>query len=221
MKKLALIITLFTAIGTNAFAQDGYVDFFASHLRVWDEFTSPGTGVVAPGDVNVTFLWALVGTPDPLGAVVPITGVSSMAGGWNTVSSMISSGWNIAVDDGTGAEADVADTANGIQKGEIDYNNDLSFALAGSTGGDTYEIVVIGWDNQTGATTLGDGMAGDLAMGWSNEFEYTTGTTNTSPISNFTDGMNAFGVAPVPEPATFALAGLGGLAMLLLRRRNK
>ncbi len=40
------------------------------------------------------------------------------------------------------------------------------------------------------------------------------------PAINFT-GMPAFVVAPVPEPTTLALAGLGGLASLvMLRRKN-
>jgi hypothetical protein len=33
-------------------------------------------------------------------------------------------------------------------------------------------------------------------------------------------GFNMFGVAPVPEPSTIALAGLSSLALLLFRRRK-
>jgi hypothetical protein len=43
----------------------------------------------------------------------------------------------------------------------------------------------------------------------------------TSPTpSNVGDFMSSFGVSLVPEPATFALAGLGCAAMLVLRRRR-
>ena len=46
---------------------------------------------------------------------------------------------------------------------------------------------------------------------------------STSPVNNMTseypaDGQNI--ILPVPEPTTLALAGLGGLSMLFLRRRK-
>jgi hypothetical protein len=223
MKKLILIITLFTVIGMHAFAQ-GYVLFEALQQSVWDEFTTPGMGTLVPGgDIEVTFLWALTGTPDPLGAGVATTGVFSTAGGWSTVSSMISSGWNIAEDAGSGnAEADAAVIGHSIRRGGFFYNdNTLSFPVVGTTGGDAFEFVVIGWDNLTGATTLEEGMADNVALGWSNEFEYTTGSTAGDTVLFFNEsGINQFGVAPVPEPATLALAGLGGLSILLVRRRK-
>jgi hypothetical protein len=50
-KQLALITILFAIIGTNAFAQ-GYVIFLTAKNNAYDEFTTPGTGVVAPGDVT-------------------------------------------------------------------------------------------------------------------------------------------------------------------------
>jgi hypothetical protein len=47
--------------------------------------------------------------------------------------------------------------------------------------------------------------------------------TSQSPVD--LNGWNATGnnllLSPVPEPATLALAGLGGLSLLLFRRRNK
>jgi hypothetical protein len=222
-KTFALIVTVFAAIGTNAFAGDGYVVFATQpNNDVWDEFTTPGMGVVAPGDVTVTFLWALEGTPDPLGNNVPTTGVNFTENGWSTVSSMTSSGWAIAEDAGNdNAEADVAVLVNGAAKGAIAYDSGVSFQLANTTGGDTYEFVVVGWNNLTGANTLEEAMTDDVAMGWSNPFDYVTGATTTTPVNIFsTSGMDSFGVAPVPEPAALALAGLGGLSLLLVRRRK-
>jgi hypothetical protein len=51
-----------------------------------------------------------------------------------------------------------------------------------------------------------------------------TGQPNTTPEALFsgtgiTQGFTLFAV-PVPEPATMALAGLGGLSLLLFRRRK-
>jgi hypothetical protein len=214
-KQLALLTILFTVIGTNAFAQ-GYVEFTTSKDYVYD-----GGGIVAPGNVTSTFLWALVGTSDPLGSGIPTDGTTYVASGWSTVSSMLSSGWTVAQNANSGnAEVDVADTASGNSEGAIDYNGGSTFQLANTTAGDTYELVVVGWDNLGGATTLEEAM-GDTHMGWSNPFDYATGATAGSTLEQFNQsGMEPFGLIPLPEPATLALAGLGGLSMLLIRRRK-
>jgi hypothetical protein len=225
MKKLALVITLFTAIGMNAFAQ-GYVNFTAFGNNVYDDTYYPS--IPAPGDVTVTFLWALVGTPDPLGAGTPTSGDPYLNLEYsdfvNTLSSMLTSGWNIAEDAGNGnAEADVAVNSSGIFQGGFGYNGGAPFRLAGSTGGDTYDFVVIGWNNQSGAETLEEGLTDSYAVGWSSAFTYATGANNTSPVNDFnSSGESPFGVAafPVPEPTTIALAGLGGLSLLLVRRKS-
>src|ERR1700733_2200037 len=224
MKKLlALLITLFTATGTNAFAQ-GFVIFAIGKDNVYDEFTTPGTGVVAPGDVTATFLWAATGTPDPLGTGVATTGVSSTAGGWSTVSSMLSSGWSIEENYNSGStptEADVPDNARGSFKGQLVYNGGVAFRLANNTAGSTCEFVIIGWDNLGGDSTLDQAMTDNVAMGWSGSFNYmTTSPSGSTPETFSESGELPFGVAPVPEPATLALAGLGGLSILLVRRRK-
>jgi hypothetical protein len=77
-----------------------------------------------------------------------------------------------------------------------------------------YGIVVGGADN---------GWAGLIAwtqssMGGDPNATPVAGTP--SPIQQDPSGMN-LDVVPTPEPTTLAFAGLGGLSMLLLRRRNK
>jgi hypothetical protein len=63
-------------------------------------------------------------------------------------------------------------------------------------------------------------MTNGVALGWSNSFNYTTGATVTATVEEFNQsGMNPFGVALIPEPATLALAGLGGLSLFFLRRK--
>jgi hypothetical protein len=44
--------------------------------------------------------------------------------------------------------------------------------------------------------------------------------SDTSVSSGFSVYMDAFSVTSVPEPSSFALAGLGGLCLLILRRRK-
>jgi len=44
--------------------------------------------------------------------------------------------------------------------------------------------------------------------------------TGLSPAGNFGSAMSSFVVNPVPEPSTFALAGLGLASLLIFRRRK-
>jgi hypothetical protein len=132
---------------------------------------------------------------------------------------MLSSGWNIATNLDISAEADVVDNHGGVQAGAFQYDGGSSFQLANS-GAATYEFVVIGWDNAGGESTLEEAMTDNVAMGWSGSFDYTPAfPSGSSPGTFAQDGETPFGIAPVPEPATFALAGLGGLSLLFLRRK--
>jgi hypothetical protein len=219
IKLTAALAALVAATGMTAFGQ-GYVAFGTSKNNVYDDFSTPGTSVVAPGDVTATFLWAATGTSDPLGAGQASTGVANASSAWATIQTMLSSGWTVAENFATSNEVDNADTASGVAKGDFNYNSGGSFQLAGTAAGGSYEFVVIAWDNLTGAGTI-EQAEDPQAVGWSDSFTYQTGATPGSAISNFSvSGETAFGVSPVPEPASLALAGLGGLSMLFLRRRK-
>ncbi|HEX4349393.1 MAG TPA: PEP-CTERM sorting domain-containing protein, partial [Verrucomicrobiae bacterium] len=66
---------------------------------------------------------------------------------------------------------------------------------------------------QTGQT-----YGSSLIRGHSAEFSSTLATGLTTPPYGL---FSSFTVAAVPEPATLALAGLGGLASLVMLRRKK
>jgi hypothetical protein len=74
------------------------------------------------------------------------------------------------------------------------------------------------WDSQFGSTF-------ELARANPNAFTGVSGTVLVNlaippaPAPPLT-GLTSFGVAPIPEPTTFALAGLGAAALLLFRRRK-
>lgn len=68
--------------------------------------------------------------------------------------------------------------------------------------------------SSTGSSTLGVANPGNTLIGINpGQINGTVGTGN--PIQ-----LNPLFVTPVPEPATIALAGLGGLALLALRRKK-
>jgi hypothetical protein len=80
--------------------------------------------------------------------------------------------------------------------------------------GTTITLFVIGFDGNYATPTLA--AAANSAVGWSLPVNYTfTFPTPTGPVPSF-------GVAGIiPEPDSTALAGLGGLFLLLFRRQTK
>jgi len=215
---MATLAAVTCAAGMTAFGQ-GYIEFSTSGGFVYDDFTTPGTDVKAPGNVTTTFLWAANNTTSPLGAGVATTGTASGSGADATITSMLTSGWTVANNFSTGVEADNVVHASGPTQGGIGYG---TFQVTGtSSAGINYEIVVVGWASTEGSTLSAALQAGG-PIGWSTAFSYASGASSTSPLSQFSAaGVGTpFGVAPVPEPASLALAGLGGLSMLFLRRRK-
>jgi hypothetical protein len=86
----------------------------------------------------------------------------------------------------------------------------------------TLQMVV--WDNSSGqygtyALAASAIANGTIAFGKSNPFNVTAigGTLNPAPGL---PGLTSFSLAVIPEPSSFALAGLGTAALLIFRRRK-
>jgi len=256
-KQIAILATVIAASGFTAYGQD-YITFgTAADLYVYDEFTTPGTGLVSNGNIDVAFLWnsstALSGASADLLPGVPGTssqyglkgsgsaldqvatnGVSSVgaANPLSTIASMLSAGWQLGqnLNSGVGSAATgtvISPTAiiTGTKGGGIaQYNGGDAFEISASTSGTpasdggNIEMVMIAWNASAGANYQN---ASDV--GWSDPFTEEFGTSDGDlDVGGLESGggLNQFGVAPVPEPTTLALAGLGGLSMLFLRRRK-
>jgi hypothetical protein len=228
-KQIILAAMLVMAAGSSAFAQ-GYFIFTAGQRFVWDDFTTPaGNAVVAPGNVNVAFLWASTNNfpTAGIGAVGNPTNGASLSLVGNPWGAILTNGdaFTLAQDLNSGLTAIIADTASGLGKGSINYNAGSSFQVAGTTAGNLYELFIIGW-----SSVYPDPIAAAAAnapVGWSGTFTYASGSTPTvtasgAPLAPFSgSGAAPFGVSPVPEPTTFALAGLGAAALLIFRRRKQ
>jgi hypothetical protein len=86
-----------------------------------------------------------------------------------------------------------------------------------STGPISFEVVAFNGSSYLDPSTTFRGRSGAFT-------ESTIANSASSPVTFFGDngpGMPNFQVAPVPEPTTLALAGLGGLASLVAFRRKQ
>jgi hypothetical protein len=245
-KQIALLATLIAASGFTAFGQDWIeITSFPNNSGPYDLTganggTALGQGANASGAFDVVWLWAPDSTADALTAVgtqfasnlsaashqVATNGVSSVS--TSGLSSLLSGGWNVVDDEnanGGVATTGEAVTTTGTKSKITAYNGGASFQIANVSGssGSTIQLIAIAVNSS--AIVSGSLVVGDITdLGWSNPFLQAVGTSSGDPNDNGTEngsgGMNSFGVAPVPEPTTLALAGLGGLSMLFLRRRK-
>ena len=219
MKRLVItsILGVVAASASTAFGQ-GYIIFGGGPHTVWDfSLPTPGNGT----SFDTTFLWsstATVAAIDSIAASTPTNGTIAFdsAAAWADFEN-VSGGWQFAVDAGTGTN--VYGLPGNL--GSFTYDNEQSFALSGSTGaGEEINIYVIAWETDGGLyTTLAAAEAGDAAVGWSSVFGYTLAGAPPGSVASETV-VPAFGFGAVPEPATLALAGLGGLSMIFLRCRK-
>jgi len=98
--------------------------------------------------------------------------------------------------------------------------------VPGVNPGSTANFVIRAFDNQGGTiTTWAQALAAGVARG--NSAITTTGplggidpVTGNIVANPSTTGWSSFNIAAVPEPTSFALAGLGAAALLIFRRRK-
>ncbi len=221
MKKIiALSLVAVSLAATSSFGQ-GYFLFTSSKSQAYDGFTTAGVSALA-ATVNVSFMWAAASTTPHVASLLtstPKTGNSttqesySVATAWSTI---LDGQFTLAVNSGTGNPVVALTSSTGV----INYNTGASFGVTSTSVSSTYTIYEISWPS-TYATPAAAQTAG-AAVGWSTPFQYTTvgslGTPNL--MVGAAASFGTFVPAPVPEPATMALAAIGGASLLLFRRRK-
>lgn len=223
MKKILLIATVAVGLsGVSAFAQGNFI-FGTGAGYVWNSSLNTRGGSF---NVGFAFNAANTGTPaveSSLGMLSTATN-SSASAAFNT-----SSAWSAILNDPNFTVA-VNNTSGQAVVGTLSATGGVVYNLAGnflvtgtSSAGGAAKVYMFAWDNAYATPALA-GAAGAL-VGWSQPFTYNYAANPGAASGNFsaaavTAGVGAqFGVA-VPEPATFALAGLGMAAMLIARRRK-
>lgn len=238
MKKL-LSVASGLIIGTAMLHAQGVVEFSSSSLGILTNTagshfaggnetggTSGMTGIAANGFMYQLFVQPYTGTLD-LSFTNPLTG-----------------GWTVATTSGTPITA--TNGTRSFQYGSILGPGGLTgVAVDGwalptnsmySSSGREY-FLIAGWSVSLGTSweQLSDLLADNFANATAPGFfgvstignSYAAGANGLSPESMFNSngqtiqGVGAFTLyATVPEPSTTALAGLGGLSLLLFRRRK-
>lgn len=96
--------------------------------------------------------------------------------------------------------------------------------LTGFNFGQQVTLQVVAWDIADGATyaeAINKGAARIGYAGASTPFLYQIPAAPNNPPQDFyMVNFSGFNIVPIPEPSTFALAGLGAAALLIFRRRK-
>jgi hypothetical protein len=224
MKKIIALSTLAVSLAASSVFGQGWMQLSSGFSQALDGFTTPGT-VARDSLINVALLWAPSGTANPLPLANSPTAApySAALSDWAAIptgAGTAVNGFNLATD--AGGDGNTAGTVIQVQttsRGVVAYNSSLSFDVTGTTVGESVALMLVGWNSAY--ATPAAAQAANSAFGWSFLSSYTmfsqTDNTIFSPtIANF----GVFPLATIPEPTTLALAGLGGLSLLFLRRKK-
>jgi hypothetical protein len=110
----------------------------------------------------------------------------------------------------------------------LGYSPTAAGAIGGGSGAGWFGNPIINFPSYSTTYTVVEEVTGIVAgvtyTGYSSIIQYTTAASSAVPtakLPNFLALGNFTVASSVPEPATLALAGLGGLASLVMLRRKK
>jgi hypothetical protein len=211
MKKLLGIVAT-SALAVSAFAQ-GTVVFNNSGSSLVKQWTSSSDSTlmnVPKAGGSVQLFYAATGTAyhsllGTLGATGAPLNYSSLSGYLTA-----NAGWT------AGPITSILPIAAGQFNGS-------TVTLTGITAGGNASYAILGWNGAS--TGLDAAIAAKAFIGESSPLTTATGGAGSPPstavaLNGTFTGMTLVPAVAAPEPSTFALAGLGAAAMLILRRRK-
>jgi hypothetical protein len=208
MKKLLGILAI-SALASAAFAQGlvGFINNSAGYVTQWTSSTDPTLMRVPANSGMVELLTAPANTP--FAALGTLTG-SGYALNYPTLEAFLGAnpGW-----------ADIATV--GFTTPAAGRFNGGTVTLPNVAGGANAEYVIIGWTGTAATFDQAMSIAGTV-FGSSPMLTTTTGSAGTPPIpaTLLSATFTGLWILPIPEPATFALIGLGAVALTIFRRRR-
>jgi hypothetical protein len=221
MKKILTIMGLVAA--TTLVNAQGFIQFVGSVAGIQ---TNTGTFLAAGGEVSGSTFGKISASSIAPGAYdfALLWASSALTGGAGNPS------WNLMTTNGGAAGSLLGN--NGSAPGSLLGNGNTSGVAVDLASGTPVSIMVVGWSVSLGSswsTVLAElnsgiwqapGYFGETGVGTITPFA-TSGAGDPSifPTTFANNTMNLYAV-PTPEPATIALAGLGGLSMLIFRRRK-
>jgi hypothetical protein len=221
MKKILTIIGLMTA--TTLLHAQGYVELANGAAAI-----STNTGDFYPGGGEISGISGKTGaySTGQVYYYALLWATSALTGG------ATNSGWNLAEVAGVPLSEDLA--TNYAGPGDLEGIGGFGGTnFIGMNATITYDVMIVGWSGNLGSSWLT--VSNELYTGnWAsdvNAFFGETGVGTATPTATPAGEPNLFGGSMfpdgsltlyevTPEPATIALAGLGGLSMLLFRRRK-
>jgi len=214
MKKSILTLAILGLTAAGSFAQ-GYFLFAGAKSTVFDNFTSPGTSSPSSGTAYVGFLIGSSSASFGAASVATNATVASPA----PITTALANGFSWATDVNGGGIVSVLTGTTTLGKGGWNYNASTAFQVGNTATTGTYTVVPVAWNAAAGANPV-TGFGSFLDIGWGNAIQYSAGT-QLSTLPTFSGaGVLPFGVAPIPEPTSFALAGIGAAAMMIFRRKK-
>ena len=205
MKKYlaVLAVAALASYAASSFGQ-GTVSFINGNnglVKQWTTPTDPTLISVAKGAGMVQFCWA------PSGAAFTAWDGKVAQSEWLSANPA----WSLA-----GSPVSMNTPAAGK------FNGGTLTLTPLTPAGGPVDFVVWGWTGN--ANTFDAAVAAGMMVGVSAKFPTATGNPNAVPIPGTPVSIApVFGgvtLAPIPEPTTLALAGLGAAALLIFRRRN-
>jgi hypothetical protein len=232
MKKTILAVTIVGALTTSAFSQ-GLVNFIGGLSNPTKQSTNSVVGGAATGRTTGAgaYYYALFASA----ANTTINGNSSAISGVNAnyVFNNLA-GWTLV---GFGANSATAGAFTATSQGTTDGNQgavnaDGSLSVSGISA--TAQFVIVGWSANIGTTLASleswyanpsvngfvgqSAISGALTLGNGGLIQTPQAMGTAPSVSGFL--LGEVSGAPVPEPATMALAALGGASLLMLRRKK-